>query len=359
VPLSAAALPVTPDDLATLRRWSSATQMPAVVVQRAKILLLAAEGVANTEIAEQLGISRPTVIAWRKRYARQGLAPGLTDRPRPGRPQTVRRERHAEILAVTLSPPPEALGVTHWSSRLLATTLGVSHSTVARVWAEHDLKPWQTETFKFSTDPQLEAKVRDVVGLYLDPPAHAIVLCVDEKSQIQALERTQPVRPVAPGRPERRTHDYLRHGTTTLFAALEVATGQVTDACHPRHRNGEFLAFLQQVAKAYPRRQLHVVLDNYATHKHQRVQTWLTRHPRVRLHFTPTYASWLNLVEVFFAIIQRQALRRGDFTSVDELVAAIRRFCEGWNQRCQPFRWTTDADHILAKLKRAPSSATG
>jgi transposase len=241
--------------------------------------------------------------------------------------------------------------VTHWSSRLLAAKLGISHSTVARVWAEHDFKPWQTETFKFSTDSELEAKVRDVVGLYLDPPAHAIVLCVEEKSQIQALERTQPVRPLVPGRVERRTHDYRRHGTTTLFAALEVATGQVTDACHPRHRHIEFLAFLKLVAKAYPRRQLHVVLDNYATHKHAKVQAWLSRHPRVQLHFTPTYASWLNLVEVFFAIIERQALRRGDFASVDDLMAAIRRFCDGWNQRCQPFRWTKDADQILTTLK--------
>jgi transposase len=244
--------------------------------------------------------------------------------------------------------------VTHWSSRLLAGELGISHSTVARVWAEHDVKPWQTETFKFSTDPQLDARVRDVVGLYLDPPAHAIVVCVDEKSQIQALERTQPPRPLAPGRPERRTHDYVRHGTTTLFAALEVATGRVTDACHPRHRHTEFLAFLKQVAKAYPRRPLHVVADNYATHEHAKVQTWLASHPRVHLHFTPTYASWLNLVEVFFAIIERQALRRGDFASVQELVAAIRRFCDGWNQRCQPFAWTKDAGQILTKLNRQP-----
>jgi transposase len=342
-----------------LRRWANAAQAPAVLVRRARILLLAAEGVANSEIAERLGVSRPTVIAWRKRYVREGLAGGLADRPRAGRPQTVRRDRRAEILATTLTPPPEHLGVTHWSSRLLAAELGISHSTVARVWAEHDVKPWQTETFKFSTDPQLEARVHDVVGLYLDPPAHAIVLCVDEKSQIQALERTQPVRPVAPGRVDRRTHDYVRHGTTTLFAALEVATGQVTDACHPRHRHGEFLDFLKLVARAYPRRQLHVVLDNYATHKHAKVQAWLVRHPRVQLHFTPTYASWLNLVEVFFAIIERQALRRGDFASVEELTAAIRRYCDGWNQRCRPFSWTKDADQILAKLKRQNTSATG
>ncbi len=298
MPSSTAALPVPPAELAVLRRWASAVQAPAALVRRAKLLLLAAEGVSNTQIAERLGISRPTVIAWRCRYAHQGLTGQLADRSRPGRPQTVRRNRRAEILATTLTPPPQQLGVTHWSSRLLAAELGISHSTVARVWAEHDLKPWQTQTFKFSTDPELEAKVRDVVGLYLDPPAHAIVVCVDEKSQIQALERTQPVRPLAPGRVERRTHDYLRHGTTTLFAALEVATGRVTDACQPRHRHSEFLDFLKLVAKAYPRRQLHVVVDNYATHKHQRVQAWLNKHPRVRLHFTPTYASWLNQILV-------------------------------------------------------------
>jgi transposase len=232
---------------------------------------------------------------------------------------------------------------------------------VARVWAEHDVKPWQTETFKFSTDPELEARVRDVVGLYLDSPAHAIVLCMDEKPQIQALERTQPVQPMAPGRVERRTHDYVRHGTTTLFAALEVATGRVTDACQPRHRHREFLAFLKLVARAYPRRQLQVVVDNYATHKHAKVQAWLGKHPRVLLHFTPTYGSWLDLVEAFFAffaIIERQALPRGDFTSVSELVAAIGRFCDGWNQRCQPFAWTKDADQILTQLKRQNTSAT-
>jgi transposase len=349
-----AALPIPPEDLATLRGWSAATQAPAVQVQRARILLLAAEGVANSEIAERLGVCRPTVIAWRNRYSQEGLSGRLADRHRRGRPQTVRRTRCAEILAATLTPPPERLGVTHWSSRLLATELGVSHSTVARVWAEHDIRPWQIQTFKFSTDPQLEAKVRDVVGLYLDPPAHAIVLCVDEKSQIQALERTQPVQPVAPGRVERRTHDYFRHGTTTLFAALEVATGRITDACHPRHRHREFLAFLKLVAKAYPRRQLHVVVDNYGTHKHVKVQAWLAKHPRIHLHFTPTYGSWLNLVEVFFSIIERQALRRGDFASVEELVAAIGRFVDAWNERCQPFRWVKDADQILGGLAGQP-----
>jgi transcriptional regulator with XRE-family HTH domain/transposase len=348
---SAAALTVAPDDLAALRQWAGASQAPAALVQRAKLLLLAAEGVSNTEIGERLGISRPTVIAWRRRFAREGLA-GLADRSRPGRPQTVRRARRAEILAATLAPPPTELEVTHWSSRLLAAELGVSRNTIARVWQQHDLKPWQANTFKFSTDPQLEAKIRDVVGLYLDPPERAIVVCVDEKSQIQALERTQPARGPRPGRPEQRTHDYIRHGTTTLFAALEVATGKVTDRCYPRHRHREFLDFVKQVAKAYPRRQLHVVVDNYATHKHPTVGAWLAKHPRVRLHFTPTSASWLNLVEVFFAIITRQALRRGDFASVEELVAAIGRFCDAWNQRCQPFGWVRDADEILARITR-------
>jgi transposase len=213
-------------------------------------------------------------------------------------------------------------------------------------------------TFKFSTDPQLAAKVHDVVGLYLHPPERAVVVGVDEKSQIQALERTQPVRGVWPGRPEQRTHDYTRHGTTTLFAALEVATGRVTNQCAARHRHQEFLAFLKQVARTYPRRQLHVICDNYATHKHPTVRAWLAKHPRVQLHFTPTSASWLNLVEVFFSLIERQALRRGDFASVTDLIAAIARFCAAWNEHCQPFSWTKPADIILTKLNRQTTAAT-
>jgi transposase len=355
--LPAPALLVAPDDLVTLRRWANATTTPATLALRARILLLAADGLANTHIAAHLCVSRPTVIAWRRRYQREGLD-GLADRHRAGRPQSIRRDRRAEILATTLRPPPVELGVTHWSTRLLADELGCSHATIARVWAEHNVKPWQTETFKFSTDPQLAAKLRDVVGLYLDPPEHAIVLCVDEKSQIQALERTQPLRPLKPGRPKRHTHDYSRHGTATLFAALEIATGHVTDQLTTRHRHSEFLAFLKQVARAYPRRQLHVACDNYATHKHARVQAWLAAHPRVQLHFTPTYASWLNLVEVVFSILERQALRRGDLASVEDLMAAIRRFVAGWNQRCQPFTWTKDADTILVKLNRQTTSET-
>ncbi len=241
--------------------------------------------------------------------------------------------------------------VTHWSSRLLARRVGLHFTQVAAIWRHWGIQPWREETFKFSTDPELEAKVGDVVGLYLDPPAKAIVLCVDEKSQLQALDRTQPMLPVRPGLPASRTHDYVRHGVTTLYAALEVATGKVVDACYPRHRHQEFLRFLRQVAKAYPRRRLHIVCDNYATHKHPKVRTWLDKHPRITLHFTPTSASWLNLVEAFFSIITRQAIQRGSFASVPDLIDVIRRYIDAYNERCEPFVWTKTADEILAHCK--------
>jgi transposase len=229
---------------------------------------------------------------------------------------------------------------------------------VARIWRKWNLQPWRTETFKFSTDPALDSKIRDVVGLYLHPPEKAVVLCVDEKSQVQALDRTAPILPIMPGVPERQTHDYIRHGTTTLFAALEVATGRVEQACLPRHRHQEFLRFLKQVAKAYPRIKLHLVVDNYATHKHPAVKAWLARNPRITLHFTPTSGSWLNMVEIFFGIITRQAIRRGTFDSVHELIQAIGAFIEGWNERCQPFTWTKDADTIITKAHRKSTSGT-
>lgn len=248
--------------------------------------------------------------------------------------------------------------MTHWSSRLLAAHLGgISNVGVARIWRKWGLAPWRRETFTFSTDPQLEAKVRDIVGLYLNPPDKAIVLSVDEKSQIQALDRTAPILPLRPGLPEKATHDYVRHGTTTLFAALEIATGKVTDACYPRHRHEEFLAFLKQVAKAYPRVKLHIVADNYATHKHPAVVAWLAKHPRITMHFTPTSGSWLNMVEIFFGIITRQAIRRGTFTSVADLIAAIETFIDGWNDRCEPFIWTKTADHILQKAVPSQTSS--
>jgi transposase len=357
MPARAKSLALSHADAEELRTRTRSKSLSAREVERARIVLLAAEGVPAATIAERVGCSRPTVIMWRRRYEEAGLV-GLADAERPGAPRTISQRLRDEIVK-TLAGPPRKLGVTHWSSRLLAAQLGVSHMTVARVWREHGLKPHRWETFKFSTDPELETKVRDVVGLYLNPPERAVVLCVDEKSQIQALDRTQPILPLRPGLPERRTHDYVRHGTTTLFAALEVATGKVTEACYPRHRHEEFLRFLKHVAKTYPRRQLHIVLDNYGTHKHPDVRRWLERHPRIHLHFTPTGASWLNMVEIFFGIITRQAIRRGTFTSVRQLVQAITRYIKAWNDRCEPFAWTKDADAILAKANRQTTSVTG
>jgi transposase len=325
---------------------------PAGRVERARIVLAVAGGAGTTGAADLVGVSRPTVIKWRDRFAEHGLA-GLDDEPRSGRPKTI---DDAAILAATLDPPPDKLGVTHWSTRLLATHLGIGDATVARAWRKYGVKPWRRETFKFSTDPELEGKVRDVVGLYLDPPEKAIVLCVDEKSQIQAVNRTAPILPVRPGLPEKATHDYKRNGTTTLFAALEVATGKVTDECYDRHGKAEFLDFLTKVAKTYPRRELHVVVDNYHTHKHDDINRWLAKNPRVTLHFTPTSGSWLNLVEVFFGIITRQAIRRGSFDSVKQLVTAIRTFIEAWNDRCHPFTWTKTADEILPHATRKRDS---
>jgi transposase len=327
------------------------------LAQRARIVLLAAEGLPNAEIARRTGTSRPTVVDWRARYDAGGIA-GLNDQRRSGRPPEI---DEIDVVVATLADdgrPPARLGVTHWSARLLGAELGISFASVARIWRKWGLQPWRTETFKFSTDPELDAKIRDVVGLYMNPPEKAVVLCVDEKTQVQALDRTAPVLPILPGVPEKQTHDYVRNGTTTLFAALEVATGRVEQLCQPRHRHQEFLRFLKQVAKAYPRRRLHIVCDNYATHKHDAVTTWLARNRRITLHFTPTSGSWLNLVEVFFGIITRQAIRRGTFGSVRELIEAITAFIDGWNERCQPFVWTKDADTIIAKANRKSTSAT-
>jgi transposase len=339
------------EDRATLLSWTRSSSVRAGLAMRAKVVLAAADGEGTSAISRRLGVSRPTVIQWRDRYAAAGLA-GLDDAARSGRPKMV---DDAAIIAATLVPPPARLGVTHWSSRLLANELSIGHATIARAWHRYGVQPWRRETFKFSTDPELEAKVRDVVGLYLDPPEKAVVLCVDEKSQIQALDRTAPILPLRAGLPERATHDYRRHGTTTLFAALEIATGKVTNACYDRHGKAEFLDFMKKVARAYPRRQLHVVVDNYHTHKHPEIEAWLAKNPRVTLHFTPTSGSWLNLVEVFFGIITRQAIRRGTFTSVKELVSAISRFIDGWNDRCHPFTWTKTADEILPHTRQRTS----
>lgn len=354
----AQALRLRDGDRARLRAITRASTAPAGVVQRARIVLLAADGVPNTEIAQRSGSSRPTVLKWRHRYAESGLD-GLGDLPRPGRAPEI---DEVDVLAETLADkgkPPAEVGTTHWSSRLLAARLGISFATVARIWRKWDIQPHRVETFKFSTDPELEAKIRDVVGLYIDPPEGAVVVSVDEKSQVQALDRTQPILPVRPGLPERQTHDYVRHGTTTLFAALEVATGKVSaDACYPRHTHAEFLAFLKQVAKTHPRVQLHVVADNYATHKHPKVKAWLAKNPRITLHFTPTSCSWLNMIEIFFGIITRQAIRRGTYTSVHELEAAIRAHIDAYNDRATPFTWTKTADDLLTTIKRKRTSNT-
>ena len=344
----AAALGLRAGDREELERLTRSSSVRAGLAQRARIVLLAADGLANARIAELVGVSRPTVIGWRSRYAARGL-PGLDDQARSGRP---RHLDHRQIVAVTLRPPPRKYGVTHWSSRLLGKHLKVGDATVARAWREYGVAPWRAESFRFSTDPQLEAKVVDVVGLYLHPPENAVVLCVDEKSQIQALDRTAPILPMQPGLAERRSHDYVRHGTSTLFAALEIATGQVTAACKPRHRHQEFLGFLRQVTRAYPAGQLHLVMDNYAAHKHPAVTAWLTANPRVVCHFTPTHASWMNLVEVWFSIIERQAIHRGSYASVSDLNRRIRAFIDGWNDRKHPFIWTKTADDILNRINR-------
>jgi len=351
----APALRLREGDREELTRWTRSSSIRAGLAQRARIVLLAADGMSNTAIADMVGVSRPTVIGWRDRYAAGGVA-GLDDEPRPGRPRTI---DHRRIVTATLTPPPKRYGVTHWSTRLLARHLGISDATVAKAWREYRVQPWRAESFRFSTDPQLVGKVTDVVGLYLHPPENAIVLCVDEKSQIQALDRTAPILPLQPGLAERRSHDYVRHGTSTLFAALEIGTGQVTAACKPRHRHQEFLAFLKQVARAYPERELHLVMDNYAAHKHPAVRTWLAANPRVHVHFTPTHASWMNLVEVWFSLIERQAIHRGTFGSVKDLNAKIRAYIDGWNDRAHPFVWTKTADQILAKANRKKTSNAG
>ena len=338
------------------RRLSELARLPSVpsgLAKRARIVLLAADGVPNAVIARTAGVSRPTVIGWRDRYEAGGIA-ALEDEPRSGRPAEI---SEADVVIATLADggrPPERLGITHWSARFLAREMGISFASVARIWRKWNIQPHRTETFKFSTDPELEGKLRDVVGLYLSPPDNAVVVSVDEKSQIQALDRTAPMLPLRPGLPARATYDYKRNGTTTLFAALEVATGRISaDACYPRHRSQEFLRFLKKVAAAHPDVDLHVVLDNYGTHKHKTIRDWLAKpeNQRITLHFTPTGCSWLNMVEIFFGIITRQAIRRGTFQSVKELTTAIGAFIDAYNERCQPFTWTKDADELLAKIR--------
>ena len=339
--------------LRALLRTPSASQQQAL---RARIVLRAAEGATNTQIAAEAGVSLPTVGLWRRSFSERGLE-GLADAPRSGRPRRIDDAEVQRVLALTLEPPPD--GSTHWSVRRLAGATGLSSTTVHRIWREHKLKPHQLRSFKFSRDPQLAEKIVDLVGLYLDPPEGALVLCVDEKTQIQALDRTQPTLPLKPGKAQRMTHDYKRNGTTSLYAALEIATGEVTGACYPQHRHQEFIAFLNQLVKAYPRRPLHVVLDNSSTHSTPEVARWLERHKRVHFHFTPTSASWLNMVEIWFSILTNQQVRRGAYHDVPELIAAIEHFIDGYNQRAQPFVWTKTPEQILTKaIKQQDTSET-
>ena len=348
----APALELRDGDELELQRLLRSSTAPAGLVQRARIVLLAAEGRTNTAIAGLVGVSRPTVISWRSRYEAAGIA-GLHDEDRSGRPRQIDR---LEVITATLTPPPKKYGITHWSTRLLGAHLGISDHSVATIWRDYGVQPWRSESFRFSTDPQLEAKVIDVVGLYLNPPENAVVLSIDEKSQIQALDRTAPVLPMQPHLIERRSHDYIRHGTSTLFAALDVATGKITGRMADRHRHQEFLTFLRQIARAYPDQDLHLIMDNYAAHKHPNVKTWLEHNPRISVHFTPTHASWMNMVECWFSLAERQAIHRGTYRSVRELNAKIRAYIDGWNDRAHPFTWTKTAEQILAKANRKKTS---
>jgi transposase len=332
-----------------LGRWSRRRRTASGLATRSRIVLAAAAGESNARIAQRLGVSRPTVTKWRARFAERRLD-GLLDEPRPGRPRTVADAKVEEVVVRALeSPPPD--GGTHWSTRQMAAVAGVSQATVSRVWRAFGLQPHRVEHWKLSKDPLFVDKVRDIVGLYLDPPERALVLCVDEKSQIQALDRSQPLLPLLPGVPERRTHDYKRNGTSSLFAALDAASGKVIGSLHSRHRALEFKRFLQTINHELPAElDVHLVLDNYAIYKTPAIQRWLAAHPRFQLHFTPTGASWLNLVERWFAELTERKLRRGAHRSVRELNADIRAGLEHWNDNPRPYVWTKTADQILNSL---------
>jgi transposase len=348
-------LVITDDDRGTLTTWSRSRALPQRLVLRARIVLLAAEGMPNRQIAAKTATSQPTVQLWRSRYASGGIAALELDQPGRGRPKRHGEEIATKIISVTLGKPPR--GMTHWSTRLVAEQVGVGSTTVHRIWREHGMQPHRTRSFKYSTDPELEAKVTDVIGLYLHPPEKALVLCVDEKSQIQALDRTQPLLPMRPGQPERRTHDYVRHGTATLFAAFDIASGSVTGRTYARHRHQEFLKFLQVINERYPGVDIHLVLDNYRTHKHPVVTAWLAEHPRFQLHFTPTSASWMNQVETWFSILHRQAIQRGVFRSVRALIATIARFLDTWDEHKHPFSWVKIPSEVLHRPNMKAISA--
>ncbi len=333
-----------------LKSIISSRSLPSGLVARARVVLMAAEGISNNQISEKIGLSPQAVCKWRQRYLKQGIS-GLHDELRLGRPRTITDEMVAALIRKTLDTKPK--NATHWTVRSLAKGTTVSREAVHRIWNAFGLQPHRQRNFKLSTDPFFVEKVRDIVGLYLDPPDKALVLCVDEKSQIQALDRTQPILPIGLGYVEGVTHDYVRHGTTTLFAALDIATGQVWARCHRRHRHQEYLNFLKTIEANVPETlDVHLVVDNYATHKHPQVKRWLAIHPRYQVHYTPTYASWLNQVEIWFHLITQRAIRRGTFKSTKDLVAKIDHAVKLHNLNTKPFVWTATADSILDKIKR-------
>lgn len=345
-----APLTLTAEERETLDRWVQRRTTAQALAQRARLVLAAADGMSNKAIVTRLRVTRQTVTKWRQRFLRERLD-GLLDEPRPGAPRTIRDADVERVVTLTLESTPE--DATHWSTRAMARRTGMSQSAVSRIWRAFALQPHRSETFNLSRDPLFIEKVRDIVGLYLNPPEKALVLCVDEKSQIQALDRTQPLLPMRPGQIERRTHDYMRHGTTSLFAALEVKTGEVRGQCRRRHRSVEFRTFLRHIDANVPDRlDVHLIMDNYGTHKTPTIRRWLVRHPRFHVHFTPTGATWLNLVERFFAAITEKQIRRGVHRSTRELETAIYRYIEHQNQSPKPFVWTKTADQILASIAR-------
>ena len=346
-----APLAITDEQREVLEKLSGSRTAAHREVQRAQVLLMAGEGEPNTQIAARVGVSPATVGAWRERFAREGLKAFAGVRPGRGRKPSITPEKVSAIVRSTLREKPE--GETHWSCRSMAKAQGVSPATVQRIWSARGLKPHRVETFKLSNDRHFEEKLVDIVGLYLNPPEKAIVLCMDEKSQTQALDRTQPSLPMKKGRGGSMPHDYKRNGTTTLFAALDVLSGSVIGQCLPRHRHEEFLKFLQIIDREVPKGlQIHLILDNYCTHKHKNVEKWLAKHPRFHLHFTPTSSSWLNLVERFFGKLTDKAIRRGVFHSVPELIGAIEEYLKANNANPEPFTWTATADSILEKVRR-------
>jgi len=344
-----APLILTDEERQTLQRWARRAKTAPALALRAKIVLACADGATNKDVGEQLGIWPQTVGKWRGRFVARRLE-GLSDEDRPGRPRTIADERVEAVIVKTLEEPPPNHD-THWSTRSMARATGMSQTAISRIWRAFGLKPHLTQTWKLSTDPQFIDKVRDIVGLYLDPPEAALVLCVDEKSQIQALDRTAPSLPILPTTPARRSHDYVRNGTTSLFAALDVASGTVISSLHRRHRHQEFLKFLRTIDRNVPAElDVHLVCDNYGTHKTPEIRRWLLRHPRFHLHLTPTYSSWLNLVERWFAELTNRKLRRSAHRSVTELEADINAWIAAWNDDPRPFVWTKTADEILDNL---------